>query len=63
MIPLPLAFLCLDNSLLVRKTLVFSKELTLRRAAATWNNYYYNLISPHKSLRQPIEDAPHASVD
>jgi len=45
----------LFNSRLVRKTLAFSKDLTMHRAAATWQDSYYNLIRPHKSLRLPIE--------
>jgi hypothetical protein len=48
----------LFNSRLVRKTLAFSKDLTLHRAAATWQDCYYNLIRPHKSLRLPVEDDP-----
>jgi len=45
----------LFNSRLVRKTLAFSKDLTMHRAAATWQDDYYNLIRPHKSLRLPVE--------
>jgi len=45
----------LFNSRLVRKTLAFSKDLTMHRAAATWQDSCYNLIRPHKSLRLPIE--------
>ena len=44
------------NSRLVRKTLAFSKDLTMHRAAATWQDCYYNLIRPHKSLRLPVEN-------
>ena len=44
----------LFNSRLVRKTLAFSKDLTMHRAAATWQDGYYNLIRPHKSLRLPV---------
>ena len=46
----------LFNSRLARKTLAFSKDLTMHRAAATWQDCYYNLIRPHKSLRLPVED-------
>ena len=45
----------LFNSRLVRKTLAFSKDLDMHRAAATWQDSYYNLIRPHKSLRLPVE--------
>jgi hypothetical protein len=40
------------NSRQVRKTLAFSKALHFYRAAAIWEDCYYNLIRPHKSLRQ-----------
>lgn len=46
----------LFNSRLVRKTLAFSKDLTMHRAAVTWQDCYYNLIRPHKSLRLPVEN-------
>ncbi len=46
----------LFNSRLVRKTLAFSKDVTMHRAAATWQDAYYNLIRPHKSLRLPVEN-------
>lgn len=39
------------NGRQVRKTLAFSKELAAYRAAATWEDSYYNLFRPHKSLR------------
>ena len=45
----------LFNGRQVRKTLAFSKELTAYRAAATWEDSYYNLIRPHKSLRLPCQ--------
>jgi hypothetical protein len=48
----------LFNSRLIRKTLAFSKDLTMHRATATWQGCYYNLICPHKSLRLPVEDNP-----
>jgi hypothetical protein len=38
---------------LVRKTLAFSKDLEMYRAAAAWQDCYYNLMRPHKSLRLP----------
>ncbi len=41
----------LFNGRQVRKTLAFSKELAAYRAAAAWEDSYYNLIRPHKSLR------------
>lgn len=47
----------LFNSRQVRKTLAFSKELEACRAAAIWEDGYYNLIRPHKGLRLPVEDA------
>jgi hypothetical protein len=43
------------NSRQVRKTLAFSKALHFYRAAAIWEDCYYNLIRPHKSLRQPAQ--------
>lgn len=43
----------LFNSRQVRKTLAFSKALAFYRAAAIWEDCYYNLIRPHKSLRKP----------
>jgi hypothetical protein len=48
----------LFNSRQARKTLAFSKDIELYRAAATWEDGYYNLIRPHKSLRRPVRDAP-----
>lgn len=44
------------NSRQVRKTLAFSKALHFYRAAAIWEDCYYNLIRPHKSLRQPAQN-------
>ena len=46
----------LFNARQVRKTLAFSKELDNYRAAAVWEDSYYNLIRPHKSLRLPAQD-------
>lgn len=47
----------LFNGRQVRKTLAFSKEIQAYRDAATWEDSYYNLIRPHKSLRLPVQDA------
>ncbi len=38
-----------------RKTLAYSKELAMHKAAAVWEDSYYNLVRPHKSLRLPAE--------
>ena len=46
------------NSRLNRKTLAFSKSLTMYRAAAAWDDCYYNLMRPHKSLRLEVSDDP-----
>ena len=48
----------LFNSRQVRKTLAFSKDLAAYRHSAIWEDAYYNLIRPHKSLRLRIEDDP-----
>ena len=45
----------LFNGRQVRKTLAFSKDLYCYRASAVWEDCYYNLIRPHKSLRQPAQ--------
>jgi hypothetical protein len=47
----------LFNARLTRKTLAFSKDLTLHRAAVTWEDAYYNLVRPHKSLRKPLAES------
>ena len=47
----------LFNARQVRKTLAFSKNIADYRAAAAWEDAYYNLIRPHKSLRLPMADA------
>ncbi len=47
----------LFNGRQVRKTLAFSKDIDAYRASATWEDSYYNLIRPHKSLRLPVQDA------
>lgn len=46
----------LFNGRQVRKTLAFSKDVTAYRAAAAWEDAYYNLVRPHKSLRLPVAD-------
>ncbi len=48
----------LFNGRQVRKTLAFSKEVGAYKAAAAWEDCYYNLMRPHKSLRSPVSDAP-----
>jgi hypothetical protein len=48
----------LFNGRQVRKTLAFSKEVAAYKAAAAWEDCYYNLVRPHKSLRLPVADAP-----
>lgn len=47
----------LFNGRQVRKPLAFSKDIRAYRAAAAWEDSYYNLIRPHKSLRQPVQDS------
>jgi hypothetical protein len=46
----------LFNGRQVRKTLAFSKEIEAYRAAAAWEDCYYNLVRPHKNLRLPVTD-------
>jgi hypothetical protein len=46
------------NGRQTRKTLAFSKELGNHRAAALWEDAYYNLVKHHKSLRLPLDDIP-----
>ncbi len=48
----------LFNSRQVRKTLAFSKQLEAYRASAVWEDSYYNLVRPHKSLRTAVADDP-----
>jgi len=48
----------LFNGRQVRKTLAFSKDVDCYRAAATWEDSYYNLVKPHKSLRLRVHDVP-----
>jgi len=47
----------LFNGRQVRKTLAFSKELEMYAAAAAWEDGYYNLVRPHKSLRVLVAGA------
>jgi len=47
----------LFNGRQVRKTLAFSKDVQFYRASATWEDSYYNLIRPHKSLRTPVQNS------
>jgi hypothetical protein len=49
----------LFNGRQVRKTLAFSKHIDLYRASAVWEDMYYNLVRPHKSLRQPVQQDRH----
>lgn len=46
----------LFNSRQARKTLAFSKDIAAYRAAAIWEDVYYNLIRCHKSLRLPAHN-------
>jgi hypothetical protein len=46
----------LFNGRQVRKTLAFSKALPAYKHSAIWEDCYYNLVRPHKSLRLPVED-------
>ena len=46
----------LFNGQQARKTLAFSKALKMYRAAAIWEDAYYNLVRPHKSLRVPATE-------
>jgi hypothetical protein len=48
----------LFNGRQVRKTLAFSKDVEYYRSAATWEDAYYNLVKPHKSLRLHVHDIP-----
>jgi hypothetical protein len=43
----------LFNGRQVRETLAFSKDVAAYQAAAAWEDAYYNLVRPHKSLRLP----------
>lgn len=46
----------LFNGRQARKTLAFSKKLVAYRAAAQWEDSYYNLVRTHRSLRIPAQD-------
>ena len=48
----------LFNGRQVRKTLGFSKDVDCYRAAAIWEDAYYNLVKSHKSLRLRVYDIP-----
>jgi len=48
----------LFNSRQTRKTLAFSKDLGCCRAAATWEDMYYDLVKPRKSLHLPVRNVP-----
>lgn len=48
----------LFNGRQVRKTLAFSKNVDDYRASAAWEDAYYNLVRPHKSLRLTTTDDP-----
>jgi hypothetical protein len=47
----------LFNGRQVRKTLASSKGVAAYRVAAAWEDCYYNLVRPHKSLRLPVAHA------
>ncbi len=50
----------LFNGRQVRKTLAFSKDIQAYCNSAVWEDSYYNLVRPHKSLRLPVQDgSPH----
>ena len=46
------------NSRLARKTLAFSKNLPMYQASAAWEDLYYNLARPLKTLRLKVLDDP-----
>ena len=46
------------NGRQVRKPLAFPKDTGMNRVAAIWEDSYYNLARPHKSLRSAISDVP-----
>jgi len=46
------------NGRLVRKTLGFSKDVTMYKASAAWEDFVYNLARPLKTLRLEIFDDP-----
>ena len=47
------------NGRLTRKTLAFSKDLAMYKAAAAWEDLVYNFARPVKTLRLEIFDDPH----
>ncbi len=47
------------NARLTRKTLAFSKKLTIHQAAAALQDAVYNLVRPLKTLRQELFDNPY----
>jgi len=46
------------NSRLGRKSIAYSKEINMCKAACTWEDAYYNWIRPHKALRIEINGDP-----
>jgi hypothetical protein len=46
------------NGRLVRHTLGYSKDLTMYRASAAWEDAVYNLARPLKTLRREVRDVP-----
>jgi hypothetical protein len=44
------------NARQTRKSLAFSKNIDCYRASAAWEDAYYNLARPHKSLSLPVND-------
>lgn len=44
------------NGRLVRKTLGYSKEVEMLRAACEWEDAVYNLARAHKTLREPSKE-------
>ena len=47
-----------SNGRLVRKTLAFSKKLTMLRYSAAWEDLVYNVAKPLKTLRKTATDDP-----
>lgn len=47
-----------SNNRLVRKSLGFSKKLTMHQYSAAWEDLVYNLIKPLKTLRIPDSENP-----
>jgi len=47
-----------SNGRLVRKTLAFSKKLTMHRCSAAWEDLVYNMAKPLKTLRKAVIDNP-----